>query len=120
MTSVFEDQALFMKACGQSVGDRNEKQYRLYTSLIEEEVAELKAAKSDAEHFDALLDIIVVCIGAGLSLGLPMSRGWDAVMISNLRKIDPATGRVERREDGKILKPEGWRPPNLGRLLEDK
>jgi predicted HAD superfamily Cof-like phosphohydrolase len=39
------------------------------------------------------------------------------VVISNLRKIDPATGKIERREDGKILKPEGWRPPNLARLL---
>lgn len=117
MNSVFEDQALFMRACGQSVGDRNEKQYQLYLDLIAEEISELNAATSDAERFDALLDIIVVCIGAGHSMGLPMSRGWDAVMISNLRKIDPATGKVERREDGKILKPEGWRPPNLERLL---
>ena len=29
-----------------------------------------------------------------------------------------ATGQVLRREDGKIIKPEGWRPPNLARLLE--
>jgi tripartite-type tricarboxylate transporter receptor subunit TctC len=27
--------------------------------------------------------------------------------------IDPATGKVQRREDGKVLKPEGWTPPDL-------
>lgn len=70
--------------------------------------------------FDALLDLIVVCIGAGHSAGYPMEQGWDAVAISNLRKIDPATGQVVRRDDGKILKPEGWRPPNLARLLEER
>ena len=62
-------------------------------------------------------DLIVVCIGAGHSAGYPMEAGWDAVTLSNLRKIDTATGQVLRREDGKILKPEGWRPPNLARLL---
>lgn len=69
--------------------------------------------------FDALLDIIVVCIGAGHSAGFPMEDGWDAVHISNMRKIDPATGQVLRRDDGKILKPVGWRAPKLQRLLEN-
>lgn len=118
--SVFDDQAMFMRACGQTVGQKNREQFELYMELIREEVTELHEAKSHDQVFDALLDIIVVCIGAGHSAGYPMAEGWDAVAISNLRKIDPATGKVERREDGKILKPEGWRPPNLARLLEQR
>jgi predicted HAD superfamily Cof-like phosphohydrolase len=116
--SVFADQAMFMRACGQSVGEKNREQFELYMKLIREEVQELHDAKTHDQVFDALLDIIVVCIGAGHSAGYPMEAGWDAVHISNLRKIDPTTGKVERREDGKILKPDGWRPPNLARLLE--
>lgn len=118
MSSVFDDQAQFMTACGQTVGQENREQFRLYLDLIQEEVDELMTGPSDVDRFDALLDIIVVCIGAGHSLGFPMAAGWDAVHLSNLRKIDPATGQVLRRADGKILKPEGWRPPNLARLLE--
>lgn len=119
--SVFDDQAMFMRACGQTVGEKNKAQFELYKNLIGEEVDEFYAAcdKGDAvEMFDALIDIVVVCIGAGHSAGFPMEDGWDAVQISNLRKINPETGKVEKREDGKILKPIGWRGPNLQRLLE--
>jgi len=27
------------------------------------------------------------------------------------------TGRVRKREDGKILKPVGWRPPELSKYI---
>jgi predicted HAD superfamily Cof-like phosphohydrolase len=116
--NVFDDQAIFMRACGQTVGEKNRNQFELYMELIREEFQELQTATSHDQVFDALLDIIVVCIGAGHSAGYPMADGWDAVAISNLRKINPTTGRVERREDGKILKPTGWRAPNLARLLQ--
>ncbi len=69
--------------------------------------------------FDALLDIIVVCIGAGLSAGFPMQKGWDEVIRSNMDKVDPETGYVRRRSDGKILKPENWTPPRLAQMLEE-
>ncbi len=118
--NVFEDQAQFMRACGQTVGQNNREQFELYMELIREEFNELQNADTNEQVFDALLDLIVVCIGAGHSAGYPMEQGWDAVILSNLRKIDPASGKVERRPDGKILKPEGWRPPNLARLLEER
>jgi len=64
-----------------------------------------------------VLDLIVVLIGYGLSRGWPMNEGWAEVMRSNMAKIDPRTGAVRRREDGKILKPEGWTPPDLASLI---
>lgn len=115
--SVFDDQAKFMMACGQTVGQNNPKQFRLYLNLISEEVRELAEANDAVEIFDALLDIIVVCIGAGHSAGLPMQAGWEEVVRSNMAKVDPTTGYVRRREDGKILKPEGWTPPALDNLI---
>jgi predicted HAD superfamily Cof-like phosphohydrolase len=116
--NVFDDQAMFMRACGQTVGEHNSAQLNMYATLIAEEVQEFSDAKTPAEAFDALLDIIVVCIGAGHSAGFPMAEGWDAVVLSNLRKVDPETGTVQRRGDGKILKPASWRAPDLGRLLK--
>jgi hypothetical protein len=34
-----------------------------------------------------------------------------------MAKIDPYSGTVRRRADGKILKPDGWTAPNLAALL---
>jgi len=118
---VFKDQEMFMWACEQSVDEPNQEQFKMYTRLIGEEVNELWDAldrKDDVEIFDALLDIIVVAVGAGISAGYPMQYGWDEVVLSNMRKIDPRTGKVVRREDGKILKPAGWKPPNLLKVME--
>ena len=118
--SVFADQARFMQACGQTTKGWNEKQFNLYLNLIKEEMLELlEAVESNnrTETFDALLDIMVVTIGAGLSAGMPMAEGWDEVIRSNMDKIDAKTGMVLRREDGKILKPKDWQPPKLADLL---
>lgn len=121
--SVFHDQAAFMRACGQSTTVDNEAQACLYLNLILEESQELeKAIKDDdeVEQFDAILDIIVVCIGYGLSRGFPMPEGWQEVMRSNFAKIDPKTGAVRRRDDGKILKPEGWKAPDLRSVMYNR
>jgi hypothetical protein len=34
-------------------------------------------------------------------------------MKTNFAKVDAVTGKVKKREDGKVLKPEGWKAPNL-------
>lgn len=118
--TAFEEQAFFMRACGQTTHGANASQSEMYRELIDEEFSEMLEAESDGnavEEFDAVLDQIVVLIGYGLSRGWPMDEGWAEVMRSNMAKIDPHSGTVRRREDGKILKPEGWTPPDLASLL---
>ena len=127
-----EDQAKFMTACGQTVGTFNPTQARLYVRLVDEEAWETHIAKEKlwghdesnlptakqldakvAELTDGLIDLIVVSLGALHSLGVDVNAAWDEVHRSNMAKVDPHTGKVERRADGKILKPEGWTPPDL-------
>ena len=36
---------------------------------------------------------------------------------SNMAKL--VDGKVLRREDGKVLKPEGWQPPQLAQFIPD-
>jgi predicted HAD superfamily Cof-like phosphohydrolase len=43
---------------------------------------------------------------------------WKEVMSSNFAKIDKQTGRVRKREDGKVLKPAGWTPPELEQFVK--
>ena len=118
--TAFEEQAFFMRACGQSVQEPNQKQADMYLNLIDEERTEFIDALADnneVEQFDAVLDQIVVLMGYGLSRGWPMDDGWAEVVRSNMAKIDPYSGTVRRRADGKILKPDGWTAPNLAALL---
>jgi len=115
--SIFDDQAIFMQSCGQTVAISNFTQSSMYLKLIDEEYQELLNAKTEADAADAIVDLLVVVTGYGLSRGWPMQELWDEVMKTNFAKVDPGTGVVKRREDGKILKPEGWVPPNIERVL---
>lgn len=117
MSNPFEDHARFMIACGQTVGQSNHDQALLYRHLIDEEYEELNTASSPHNEADAVIDLIVVLIGYAHSRGWPLAALWDEVHQSNMAKIDPDTGKVRRRDDGKILKPEGWSPPNIERHL---
>ena len=120
MTNPFNDSLKFMTASGQSVDTKNTKLFKLYLSLIKEEYGELRdavKAKDEVETLDALIDILVVTIGAAHAMGYDAEGAWNEVMKTNFAKIDPETGSVRRREDGKILKPEGWKAPELAPFL---
>ena len=120
MTNPFRDQETFMKACDQTVNSFDQDQFKLYLGLIEEEYKELKEAVNNhdqLETLDALVDILVVTIGAIHSAGYDAEGAWKEVMKTNFAKIDRETGKVRKREDGKVLKPVGWMPPELGQYL---
>ena len=117
----FKDQEWFMRACDQTVGTYNKEQFALYTNLIGEESFELAVAIREndrIEQLDALVDILVVTIGAIHSMGADAEGAWEEVMKTNAAKIDLDTGKVRKREDGKVLKPEGWVPPDLAPFVK--
>ena len=131
MTNPFRDQEKFMKACGQTTDEYNGSQFNMYVNLIKEEFDELMVAQGynlvtkeqenpvdEKETLDALLDILVVTIGAIHSAGYNGEGGWKEVMSTNFAKIDKETGLVRKREDGKVLKPVGWVAPNLEPFLK--
>lgn len=116
MTNAFRDQEKFMRACDQTTGDYDPQQYLMYVGLIDEEKKEFELALLEndrVEQLDALIDILVVTIGAIHSGGFDAEGAWKEVMMTNFAKIDKETGKVRKREDGKVLKPVGWVPPNL-------
>jgi len=122
MTNAFRDQEKFMRACDQTVGSFNELQYNMYVNLIQEEHQELlEATLSDdrIEQLDALIDILVVTVGAIHSMGADAEGAWKEVMKTNFAKIDHDTGKVRKREDGKVLKPIGWTPPELAKFIKE-
>ena len=121
MTNPFRDQEKFMKACDQTIDKFNELQYNMYIKLIDEEHQELlEATLSDdrVEQLDALIDILVVTIGAIHSAGFDAEGAWKEVMKTNFAKVDYDTGKVRKREDGKVLKPVGWKSPELAQFIK--
>jgi predicted HAD superfamily Cof-like phosphohydrolase len=123
VTNPFRDQEKFMRACDQSVENLNSDQFYLYVNLIKEEVEELAVALSNddrVETLDALTDILVVTIGAIHSMGADAEGAWKEVMSTNFAKIDKKSGKVVKREDGKVLKPDGWTPPDLKPFVKRK
>lgn len=111
------DVKIFLDACDQKPSVENTL---LYKDLIVEEFAEFIEAfnmEDDVEQLDACMDMIWVILGYCHMKKFDIRGGWDEVSKSNLCKIDSKTGKVIRREDGKILKPEGWTPPDLTKFV---
>jgi predicted HAD superfamily Cof-like phosphohydrolase len=108
--NMYNDVKTFIEACDQ---ERTENNTKLYANLINEEHSEFVDSKDNVESLDACMDMIWVILGYCYMQGWDVEGAWNEVARSNLAKIDPNTGKVRKREDGKVLKPEGWTPPNL-------
>lgn len=89
----------------------------LRISLIDEEVNKelLPAMRANdmLEIADAMADAIYVIVGAAIEYGIDLACVWNAVQEANMAKVDPITGKVKYRDDGKVLKPNGWQPPDI-------
>ncbi len=83
----------------------------LWGKLIIEEVSELLHGMDKdnlVEMANGGADAIVVILGTMVNAGIDMRPIWDEVHRTNMLKVD---GPI--REDGKRLKPEGWKPPEI-------
>jgi len=63
------------------------------------------------ETADGLIDLLYVTIGSLLAMGIDMWPLWAEVQRANMAKLG---GPVV---DGKLMKPEGWQPPDIEGLL---
>lgn len=122
MTNFYKDVKEFQTAVGQNVGQApafpDDKERCLRIKLLEEEFNEYLhgESKDDLENIaKELADIVYIVCGTAISYGIPLDRVFDEVHRSNLSKL--VDGKPIRRDDGKILKPEGWTPPDIKKIL---
>jgi len=113
----------FMEAMGQEVNAvptfPEEDIQRLRLDLIEEELDELHYAidnKDMVEIADALGDLLYVVYGAGHAFGIDLDECFKEIHASNMSKLGP-DGKPIKREDGKVLKPDTFFPPDLKTIL---
>lgn len=110
------DIVAFHRAMNQPVGETPAiRAADLRIRLIDEEVNETIRAieRGDlVEAIDGICDALYVLIGTAVAFGVDLEPFWNEVHRTNMLK---ATGPV--RADGKRMKPEGWKPPDIAGLL---
>lgn len=99
---VYEEAVEFVEAMGCEIATSDDRTIAPWIEPMHGEVDLVEAA-------DALADLLVVVYGSAHTLGIPIKAVFDAVHATNMAKAPG--GVVTRREDGKVLKPDGWVPP---------
>ena len=121
VTSLLEFNQAFEIPKLEQPGLSDSNQIELRIKLLTEEVQEYAAAARAGdmvEILDALADIGYILAGTIINHGMQdiYDDAFDEVHRSNMAKL--VDGKVHRRDDGKVMKPEGWQPPNLSQFLE--
>ena len=122
VTSLLEFNEAFdipkLDAPGLSPEDMIELRIKLLREEVEE-YAEAARAGDMVEVLDALADIGYILAGTVINHGMQhiYDDAFNEVHRSNMAKL--VDGKVIRREDGKVLKPEGWQAPQLAQFLEE-
>jgi len=118
----YTDVKEFHQAFGQRVGETPElpskEERELRKKLLAEEYTEYVVAELNndlIEIADALADIIYIACGTAVSYGIPLDDVFAEVHRSNMAKL--VDGKVIRRADGKVQKPESWTPPNIKNII---
>lgn len=88
-------------------------------SLIDEEWSEFHEAfhlKDDCEQLKELADLVYVCFQMAASQEWDLDEAMRRVHKSNMSKLGE-DGKPIYRADGKVLKGENYKPPNLTDLI---
>jgi hypothetical protein len=105
----------FMKTFGQPVATKpaelTPERWAIRREWEESERDEGAEAFAQAElpaEVDAVVDEIYLLIGRAVEMGIDLDPLFRAVHAANMRKVGGGS-----RGDGKILKPDGWTPPDI-------
>lgn len=118
----------FMAAADQYIGatphlnENNEAQAKLYIDLIDEEFRELCDGflrRHIGDVADGGADLVWVVKGLFTTLGINFDAVWEEVRASNMSKVSEG-GKIKKRADGKILKPDTYFKPNIEKVLKDQ
>jgi predicted HAD superfamily Cof-like phosphohydrolase len=75
-----------------------------------EELEELRKANSIHDQADAIIDLMYFALGTMVEMGVRPERLFEIVHEANMNKLWP-DGKVHYADDGKVVKPPSWRPP---------
>jgi len=99
---------------GKEAGDAN---LGAAWKMVLEEFEELKSAfhaRDLVDVADGAADLIWVVFQLCIRLGIYLPPVWDEVAKTNMAKLNDGKPILK---DGKIQKPEGWKPPDIRRII---
>jgi len=103
----------FTKACNDDLPNTPQKMttegIAFIRQMVNDEMDELEESQNVTEQADALVDAIYYICDFAVRNGINLDPLFDIVHGANMQKV--VNGKVIRRDDGKILKPEGWEDP---------
>ena len=112
-----------MTELAQTVTDSYDEALAMMKECLDVDPSKHPTLESDteivAEQGDAMVDAWYYMLNAAAKKGNDLSKIFDEVHEANMRKKDPATGKFIKREDGKILKPKGWYPADIMKVVEN-
>lgn len=98
--------------------DRDETMLRLLGTDAHKKIKKPTSLKRKiADQADAMTDAIYYMNDCATKHSMDLDACLKEVHSANMKKVDSTTGKVNRREDGKILKPAGWTGPCLEKVL---
>ena len=104
----------FTIACNSNVPETpirmTRNQISFIRKMVNDELTELDEAKTVVEQADALVDAIYYLCDCAVKHGMNLDPLFRIVHAANMGKV--VNGKVLKREDGKVIKPEGWIDPN--------
>jgi predicted HAD superfamily Cof-like phosphohydrolase len=110
---------------GATVCDPREVKYAMIKMITDSK--DLKKIESDSveeiigEQGDALVDCYYYSLNAAAKKGINLSSIFKIVHQTNMNKRDPKTGKFIKREDGKIIKPIGFKEADItGEIIRQK
>jgi predicted HAD superfamily Cof-like phosphohydrolase len=121
--NMFNDVIEFHDVTEQLIADKTEfpsadiREMRI--KLLAEEMDEYLVAEKENDIIgvaDALADMTYIICGTAVSYGIPLDIVFNEVHKSNMTKIE--NGNILRREDGKIMKPPSYKPPDIRGIIK--
>jgi predicted HAD superfamily Cof-like phosphohydrolase len=108
----------------QTVTDSHQQAIELLVSCIGTDPSKQPENKNDAhiiaDQADAMVDAWYYMLNSAAKKGMNLSLIFDAVHQANMNKRDPVTGQFLRRADGKIIKPPGWEPVDVVKIIQSQ
>lgn len=104
-----------------TVDDTTDYKYKMIEMIVNAKnlpKTNLSTPETIAEQADALVDCYYYSLNAAAKHGVNLSKIFNLVHDANMNKRDPESGLFKKREDGKVIKPYGWMPPDVVGLIK--
>jgi predicted HAD superfamily Cof-like phosphohydrolase len=102
---------------GATVSEPSEIKLNMVKMIMDsKDIPQIKGVSEEeliGEQGDALVDLYYYSLNAAAKKGINLSKIFKVVHAANMAKRDPVTGTFIKRKDGKIIKPDGWKKPNI-------